>query len=399
MLTSGSKHLIAVDAGHATLADGRLPRRVGETMRRRLGRMSPAARNVAAVAASMGRCFTIAQLAAVRDVPASTLLDPVDELLATELLTEGGGQLSFSHDLNREAVRASQPPSAAQALDRQVAAALLAAGALPVEVATQLASSAAPGDEVAITTLMKASDALASTDPARAAELARRSLDLASEHHPLRGPLVARVAVLLHAAGRSEEAIAFADGALRRVRVPGRPPASGHRRPRPRAGHLRRLRGELGPGQSPPSPAPPGRAAPPGVGATPCSRVGGLDRLRARRRPVGRQWPDQQRSRRAALHLPAHRQRAPPPRLREARNQLPPVHYIPLEDVDQTLLTASATVTYCPYKGDASYYSIAAADGERADAVWSYLEPYDAVADIAGHVAFYTDRVNVVVGT
>ncbi|HEX9526746.1 MAG TPA: hypothetical protein VF951_04550, partial [Streptosporangiaceae bacterium] len=179
--------------------------------------MSPAARNVAAVAASMGRRFTIAQLAAVLDVPASTLLHPVDELLRTELLTEGGGQLSFSHDLNREAVRASQPSSAEHALDRQVAAALLAAGALPVEVATQLASSAAPGDEVAITTLMKASDALASTDPGQAAELARRALDLTAEHHPLRGPLVARVAVLLHAAARSDEAMAFADGALRQV--------------------------------------------------------------------------------------------------------------------------------------------------------------------------------------
>jgi uncharacterized protein (DUF427 family) len=83
--------------------------------------------------------------------------------------------------------------------------------------------------------------------------------------------------------------------------------------------------------------------------------------------------------------------------MREA--SYPPVHYIPLEDVDQTLLTASATQTYCPYKGDASYYGIAAANGERADAVWSYREPYDAVADIAGHVAFYTDRVDVVVGT
>src|SRR6202020_3069077 len=55
--------------------------------------------------------------------------------------------------------------------------------------------------------------------------------------------------------------------------------------------------------------------------------------------------------------------------MREA--SYPPVHYIPLEDVDQTLLTASATQTYCPYKGDASYYSITA-EGGRPDAVWSY---------------------------
>ena len=81
--------------------------------------------------------------------------------------------------------------------------------------------------------------------------------------------------------------------------------------------------------------------------------------------------------------------------LREAN--YPPVQYIPLEDVDQTLLTASATQTYCPYKGDASYYSITA-DGGRPDAVWFYRELYGAVADIAGHVAFYTDQVEIVVG-
>ncbi|MFC5828022.1 DUF427 domain-containing protein [Nonomuraea insulae] len=82
--------------------------------------------------------------------------------------------------------------------------------------------------------------------------------------------------------------------------------------------------------------------------------------------------------------------------LREA--DYPPVQYIPLDDVDQTLLAATDTRTYCPYKGDASYYSIALAEGELIDAVWSYREPYDSVADIAGHVAFYADRVEVAVG-
>ncbi|HUN32871.1 MAG TPA: AAA family ATPase [Trebonia sp.] len=211
------EHLVAIGAGQATLEDRRLPRRLGETMGRRLSRMTPAARTVAAVGASMGRRFTIAQLAAVLDAPASTLLQPVEELLAAELFTGRDDQLGFRHDLNREAVRASQPPSAARALDRQVATALLAAGALPAEVAAALAASATPGDEVAITTLMKASDALASTDPAQAAELARHAVDLTVEQHPLRGPLVAKVVVLLHAAGRGGEAMAFADGALRQV--------------------------------------------------------------------------------------------------------------------------------------------------------------------------------------
>jgi uncharacterized protein (DUF427 family) len=80
--------------------------------------------------------------------------------------------------------------------------------------------------------------------------------------------------------------------------------------------------------------------------------------------------------------------------LREAN--YPPVQYIPLEDVDQALLTDSATQTYCPYKGDASYYGITA-DGERTDAVWTYREPYEAVSGIAGHVAFYPNQVDVVV--
>jgi uncharacterized protein (DUF427 family) len=83
--------------------------------------------------------------------------------------------------------------------------------------------------------------------------------------------------------------------------------------------------------------------------------------------------------------------------LREAN--YPPVQYIPLEDVDPALLTDSATSTYCPYKGDASYYSITATDGALTDAIWTYRTPYDAVSDIVGHVAFYTDRVDVVVGS
>jgi uncharacterized protein (DUF427 family) len=74
----------------------------------------------------------------------------------------------------------------------------------------------------------------------------------------------------------------------------------------------------------------------------------------------------------------------------------PPVHYIPLDDVDQALLAPSDTQTYCPYKGDASYYTITLPEARLTDAVWTYREPYEAVAPIANHVAFYTDRVQVV---
>jgi len=75
----------------------------------------------------------------------------------------------------------------------------------------------------------------------------------------------------------------------------------------------------------------------------------------------------------------------------------PAVQYIPLADVDPALLKRTETSTYCPYKGDASYYTLALPDGDLADSVWTYEQPSEAVAPIAGHVAFYTDRVEMVV--
>ena len=72
----------------------------------------------------------------------------------------------------------------------------------------------------------------------------------------------------------------------------------------------------------------------------------------------------------------------------------PAAYYVPLADVDQSLIEASETTSYCPYKGDASYYSIPAGGERSADAIWSYREPYDAVAPIKDHVAFYPGRVD-----
>lgn len=81
--------------------------------------------------------------------------------------------------------------------------------------------------------------------------------------------------------------------------------------------------------------------------------------------------------------------------LREA--DYPAVYYIPVADVRPEVLRPSDTTTYCPYKGEASYYSIATPQGELTDAVWTYVTPYPAVAPIAGHVAFYANRVDVAV--
>ena len=74
----------------------------------------------------------------------------------------------------------------------------------------------------------------------------------------------------------------------------------------------------------------------------------------------------------------------------------PAVQYIPLKDVVQDRLARTDTSTYCPYKGDASYFSVTTAAGATIeDAIWTYDEPYPAVAAIAGHVAFYPDKADV----
>jgi uncharacterized protein (DUF427 family) len=72
----------------------------------------------------------------------------------------------------------------------------------------------------------------------------------------------------------------------------------------------------------------------------------------------------------------------------------PAVHYIPREDVDMSLLERTTNATYCPYKGDCSYYSIPAGGHRSSNAVWTYEAPYEAVAAIKNYVAFYPDRVD-----
>jgi len=78
--------------------------------------------------------------------------------------------------------------------------------------------------------------------------------------------------------------------------------------------------------------------------------------------------------------------------LREA--SYPAVQYIPRRDVDMAALQRTDHASYCPYKGDAAYYSIPAGGERTVNAVWTYERPYDAVAEIKDHVAFYPNRVD-----
>ena len=79
--------------------------------------------------------------------------------------------------------------------------------------------------------------------------------------------------------------------------------------------------------------------------------------------------------------------------LREA--SYPPVQYIPRKDVNMSLLERTDHATYCPYKGECAYYSIPAGGERGVNAVWTYEAPHEAVAAIAGHLAFYPDRVTI----
>jgi uncharacterized protein (DUF427 family) len=75
--------------------------------------------------------------------------------------------------------------------------------------------------------------------------------------------------------------------------------------------------------------------------------------------------------------------------------EYPAVHYIPRADVDMTRLARTAHTTYCPFKGDCSYFSLPDAGERGVNAVWTYEAPFPAVEAIKDHLAFYRDRVEI----
>jgi uncharacterized protein (DUF427 family) len=72
----------------------------------------------------------------------------------------------------------------------------------------------------------------------------------------------------------------------------------------------------------------------------------------------------------------------------------PPIYYLPRGDADMSLLVRTTHSTYCPYKGDCTYYSIPVGGPKSENAVWTYEKPHEAVADIGEYLAFYHTRVD-----
>ena len=210
------ERLVSVQGDQAALLSVQLPARMRESMRGRLARLSAPARRAGIVAASLGPSFSVAALGAMLGVTPAMMVDALEECVAAELLREQADRLAFWHDITYEAVRGAIALAARRALDRQAADVLMAEGAMPVEVALQLAASAEPGDERAVAILQEAAQQISHSDPGAAADLGLRALELAGKQDPIRASLIGGTAVWLYAAARIDQAQRFVEDALRR---------------------------------------------------------------------------------------------------------------------------------------------------------------------------------------
>lgn len=205
---------LTVDRGRAVAAGSALPRRLGVGMQHRLDLLSEAASEVVRVAAVLPDRFSAGLLAAMLGRQPVSLLSALEEAVRADLLVEDGEELKFRHDLLREATRQSLPQSLRRAMERQSASVMLAMGAAPAEVATQLARSAAPGDREAIDALRRAAQSVGRGDASAAADLSKRALELLTTRDLDYGSLAAETVEWLNRASRYDEAEELAVVAL-----------------------------------------------------------------------------------------------------------------------------------------------------------------------------------------
>ncbi len=209
-----------VEDGRAEVVGDHPSRRFTSVVAERIATLSAAAQQTVRVAAALPPRFPAAQLAAVLRLPPAALVSPLEEAVHAELLAADGEQLGFRHQLLREAVLSTMPPSLRRALQRDAVAVLIRAGAAPGEVALQLAASAEPGDREAAAVLREAARSIAGSDAVAAADLSARALDLLPPADADRGMLTAETVTLMHRAQRSGEAAALAERALAAVLPP-----------------------------------------------------------------------------------------------------------------------------------------------------------------------------------
>nr|WSX47833.1 AAA family ATPase [Streptomyces sp. NBC_00974] len=192
------------------------PERLVLGVRDRLADLRPDTLHFLRIGSVLGRAFSLADAAALCGRPASGLSAEVDEAIAAALLHDDGERLLFRHDLLRQAVYADLAPSVRQALHREAASRLVAAGRSSTDAVPHLLKSAEPGDQEAIRLLGTAATDVIAVMPDLAADLAVRALELVPPHAPMVFDVGERAIVALTRAGRYTQARDTGDTLLAR---------------------------------------------------------------------------------------------------------------------------------------------------------------------------------------
>ncbi len=201
--------------GVAEIGDVSFPPTLRLTILRRINTLPDATMEVLRIAAVMGQSFAPSHLAAVCARSVAQILGPLTDALRAGILEEEGERLAFRHELIRAAIYDDLPLALRRGLHREVAGALISAGAAPALVAEHLLICGAPGDAEAVNWLRDAAHDVASRSPAIAVDLLERALELADGSGPVRGGLVGDLAPLLVRVGRPGDAAALAREVLR----------------------------------------------------------------------------------------------------------------------------------------------------------------------------------------
>jgi DNA-binding CsgD family transcriptional regulator/tetratricopeptide (TPR) repeat protein len=205
----GNPLLLTELAGGYRAGDPEIPLRVREAIRARVTAVPAASVDVLEVAAVLGRTFRIEDLCGVMRQTPAAVLRALRPLLSEGIVNERKDQLVFRHDLLREAVLAELPAEATRLVHRDVASLLLRRGELPVDVANHLLAGAGPGDVELAGPVATASERLMIASPARAAELARKALQISAGQPAHWLEIAARATLALTTAGELDEALAL----------------------------------------------------------------------------------------------------------------------------------------------------------------------------------------------
>lgn len=206
---------VVITAGSAGITDGELPVSFLTAVNLRLRDLSDEARWLLEIGSVLGRPFTMHEAAGLAGRPAMELVSSVKEAVDAGTLVPSGSELTFRHDLIREAVYEGMAAPVRQALHREAVSMLLAEGRSAVEAACHLIRSSRKGDDQALVLMQQAIVEVVHKAPGTAADLTLRMLDMMSERDPSRPRLVADAVRLLASAGRLKEARELGEDALR----------------------------------------------------------------------------------------------------------------------------------------------------------------------------------------